>query len=389
MSDDLEAKIDSALRSIREEALRAARKHKPMNSPHEAYAVILEEVDELWAEVKRDHGRKVEAYKEVIQIGAMAVRYLVDLEPAAPAKADAGEMRDEMKALQEIHYLATHPDLKPEENEKLIAKIAFEAMTGVYARVPAPPLPEAADAALTVRLRAAARLVEIGEAERDAAIERDAQISRWSEDIRKVEADLAAAIAIGHAAIVERDAARGEIERLRKIIANVHAEQCASHGGRLIAEAERDAARGERDAWFIERDAAFERADAARADAEQSELGRKHTERRYEHAAAAHEAAERRAEEMRDLLKPILLTLRTHSYVPDSKTISLPIAYFEKVAAALAAKEPAPIAPDGHAVVMPDGAYVAIYRERDAAELLTKRFHAKGERVRAMRFIEP
>lgn len=380
MSDDLEAKIDSALRSIREEALRAARKHKPMN-------------------------------KEVIQIGAMAVRYLVDLEPgtAAPAKADAGEMRDEMKALQEIHYLATHPDLKPEENEKLIAKIAFEAMTGVYARVPAPPPPEDADAALTARLRAAARLVEIGEAERDAAIERDAQISRWADDIRKVEADLAAAIAIGHAAIAERDAARGEIERLRKIIANMHAEQCASHGGRLIAEAERDAARGERDAWFIERDAAFERADAAREtaakafqelidmtgyrdawkqEAEQSELGRKHAERRFEHAAADHEAAERRAEEMRDLLKPILLTLRTHSYVPDSKTISLPIAYFEKVVAALAAKEP--IAPDGYAVVMPDGAFVIIYRERDAAELIAKKpLQAKSARVRAMRFIEP
>ena len=63
------------------ELIRATRINKPFNSSHEGYAVILEEVDELWAEVRkrraeRDKGRMRE---ECIQIAAMAVRFINDI----------------------------------------------------------------------------------------------------------------------------------------------------------------------------------------------------------------------------------------------------------------------------------------------------------------------
>lgn len=61
----------------------AATKHKPMNSLHEAYAVILEEVDELWDEVKKKARVRNQANvrTELRQIAAMALRALVDLDP--------------------------------------------------------------------------------------------------------------------------------------------------------------------------------------------------------------------------------------------------------------------------------------------------------------------
>jgi hypothetical protein len=49
----------------------------PMKSGHEAYAVILEELDEFWYEIK--HGSKTKARDEAIQVAAMAVRFLMDV----------------------------------------------------------------------------------------------------------------------------------------------------------------------------------------------------------------------------------------------------------------------------------------------------------------------
>lgn len=53
---------------------RAARKHGRFNSLHEGYAVLLEEVEELWEEIKRRDPRPAEIYKEAVQIAAMAGR---------------------------------------------------------------------------------------------------------------------------------------------------------------------------------------------------------------------------------------------------------------------------------------------------------------------------
>lgn len=69
------------LNAVADELQRARKLHAPMGSPHEAYAVILEEVDEFWSEVKlrpdvQDHGAM---RSELIQIAAMACRAVADL----------------------------------------------------------------------------------------------------------------------------------------------------------------------------------------------------------------------------------------------------------------------------------------------------------------------
>jgi hypothetical protein len=55
----------------------------PFKSCHEGYAIIKEELDELWEEIKkREHPIEPvtpELKKEAIQVAAMAVRFLMDL----------------------------------------------------------------------------------------------------------------------------------------------------------------------------------------------------------------------------------------------------------------------------------------------------------------------
>lgn len=71
--------LDELIDDLREELIRASRKHRPMASPHEGYAVILEELDELWEHVRADTGHSEDARKEALQIAAMGLRYALDL----------------------------------------------------------------------------------------------------------------------------------------------------------------------------------------------------------------------------------------------------------------------------------------------------------------------
>lgn len=64
------------------ELLKARRLHpKPINSAHEGFAVILEELSEFWDEVrKKDSARnKARMRSELVQIAAMAQRTAEDV----------------------------------------------------------------------------------------------------------------------------------------------------------------------------------------------------------------------------------------------------------------------------------------------------------------------
>lgn len=74
-----EALGEMALCEVRGELQRARKLHGPMRGPHEGYAVILEEVDALWDEVKAKEPDREKMKKEAVQIAAMAVRFLVDV----------------------------------------------------------------------------------------------------------------------------------------------------------------------------------------------------------------------------------------------------------------------------------------------------------------------
>ena len=79
-STEQQQRINILLDKVRDELNRAMSKHDPIRSPHEGYAVILEEVDELWDEVKAQLYYPPSAYKEALQIAAMAIRFIVDLD---------------------------------------------------------------------------------------------------------------------------------------------------------------------------------------------------------------------------------------------------------------------------------------------------------------------
>ncbi len=64
---------------VEDELFEAVRQFPPFNSPHEGYAVIREELEELWEHAKSNTGLSPEALQEAIQVATMAVRYFIDL----------------------------------------------------------------------------------------------------------------------------------------------------------------------------------------------------------------------------------------------------------------------------------------------------------------------
>lgn len=73
--------MNKILEEIQKECETASRLFPSFHSAHEGYAVLLEEVDELWDEVRKNP-RKRDMSKmraEAIQVAAMALRFLVDV----------------------------------------------------------------------------------------------------------------------------------------------------------------------------------------------------------------------------------------------------------------------------------------------------------------------
>jgi NTP pyrophosphatase (non-canonical NTP hydrolase) len=66
-----------AVMAMHEEYLRSCEKFPHFNSPHEGYAVLLEEVDELWDLVKSKNPSKERMREEAVQIGAMAIKFII------------------------------------------------------------------------------------------------------------------------------------------------------------------------------------------------------------------------------------------------------------------------------------------------------------------------
>jgi NTP pyrophosphatase (non-canonical NTP hydrolase) len=69
--------LEEVVQIVIEEYSRAASKFAPMHSAHEGYAVLKEEVDELWDAIKRNDSANMQ--EEAIQVAAMSIRFLVDV----------------------------------------------------------------------------------------------------------------------------------------------------------------------------------------------------------------------------------------------------------------------------------------------------------------------
>jgi hypothetical protein len=79
---DLASAYVEAVRDAGEELARAMELFPSFNSAHEGYAILLEEVHELWDEVRiRQSKRDPERLRtEAIQVAAMAIRFAAEID---------------------------------------------------------------------------------------------------------------------------------------------------------------------------------------------------------------------------------------------------------------------------------------------------------------------
>lgn len=75
-------KVNKILNDIEIEFYNATRKFGSFHNAHEGYAVLLEEIDELWENVKLNQYNNPDRLKkikeEAIQVAAMAIRLIYD-----------------------------------------------------------------------------------------------------------------------------------------------------------------------------------------------------------------------------------------------------------------------------------------------------------------------
>ena len=63
-----------------EEIQKSMIKYPLFNSPHEGYGVLLEELDELWDEVKKREPDLKNMRAEAVQVAAMAMKFIMSME---------------------------------------------------------------------------------------------------------------------------------------------------------------------------------------------------------------------------------------------------------------------------------------------------------------------
>ncbi len=74
-------RLEAILNRVRHEFIKASNKFPSFNSEHEGFAVLLEEIDELWQNVKlnqKNEQRLSLIVNEAIQVSAMAIRLIYD-----------------------------------------------------------------------------------------------------------------------------------------------------------------------------------------------------------------------------------------------------------------------------------------------------------------------
>ena len=75
------AKLEKVFEDTKVELLAAMKNHPKFYTPHDGWAILREEVDELWDEVKKKPSKrsKNKLRKEAVQVAAMAIRFVHDI----------------------------------------------------------------------------------------------------------------------------------------------------------------------------------------------------------------------------------------------------------------------------------------------------------------------
>lgn len=92
-------KESTAFKLVKDELDRATELAGSFASPHEGFAILKEEVDELWDEVKANQATTHKGTSEAVQTAAMAIRFLIDLCP------EESSVKHEKKVTR--HYVDT------------------------------------------------------------------------------------------------------------------------------------------------------------------------------------------------------------------------------------------------------------------------------------------
>lgn len=74
---DVPCDVSEIIDGVLSELIRAQNDYPAFHSPHEGYAVLLEEVHEVWDAVRKDDVKH--ARREAVQVAAMAIRFIRDL----------------------------------------------------------------------------------------------------------------------------------------------------------------------------------------------------------------------------------------------------------------------------------------------------------------------
>ena len=71
-------RLGEVFTDIQDEFFESCNKHdKVFNTTHEGYAVLKEELEELWDDIKKDNWNNI--YDEAAQVGAMAMKLMYSL----------------------------------------------------------------------------------------------------------------------------------------------------------------------------------------------------------------------------------------------------------------------------------------------------------------------
>jgi len=71
-------RVRACVAEIVDELEIATKIFGPFCSAHEGYAIMKEEYDELWDEIKRNPRDRIAMRREATQLAAMAIRFMVD-----------------------------------------------------------------------------------------------------------------------------------------------------------------------------------------------------------------------------------------------------------------------------------------------------------------------
>ena len=78
MPENADQLLDTVFEEVKSEITRAHSKYGKFKSLHEAYAVILEETEELWETIRKKQPKE-RTYEEAIQVAAATIALIIDL----------------------------------------------------------------------------------------------------------------------------------------------------------------------------------------------------------------------------------------------------------------------------------------------------------------------